>query len=263
MKKFSILLPLLVASPLLAADIYVDNHMPCPGSGTTSSPYCSIRNAFASALNAGDKILIRSGTYDENAVLNNKSGMSGNPIIVEPYPGETPTLRYTGNGSQKAVIQLVDSSYITVRNLRFIGTGVWTSWSAVWAYTSGTHGDVQGITITGCTFKDWGGSEAQGVTGTRTLAFTNGGSGAHPSTIVKNSSITNNILTGCRADPIKVNGASYITIAGNEITGTVCGKGFDGSVGNTGIHLGSDTAAGYPANNATNISIHHNIVHDS
>lgn len=263
MNRFSILLALLVASPLLGADIYVDNHMPCPGSGTSSTPYCSIQNAFNATLNPGDKILIRNGTYNENAVLNNKNGTSSNPISVGPYPGENPTLTYIGNGSQKAVIQLVDSSFITVQNLRFIGTGVWTSWSAVWAYTTGNHGDVQGITVTGCTFKDWGGSEAQGVTGTRTLAFTNGGSGAHPSTIVKNSSITNNTLTGCRADPIKVNGASYITIAGNVITGTVCGKGFDGSVGNTGIHLGSDTAAGYPANNATNISIRDNIVHDS
>ena len=84
---FGLVLTLFVTVPAHATILYVNKDNSCPGTGTTSNPYCSIQNAF-NAVAAGDSIRIRgAGTpYDEAAVLT-RSGTSGNQIVIEPDTG--------------------------------------------------------------------------------------------------------------------------------------------------------------------------------
>src|SRR5260370_32818650 len=117
--------------PAAAAIIYVDKEKSCPGAGTDSRPYCSIRNAFE-VVNPGDDIRIRNSAtpYDESAIAT-RSGTAAAPIIIEPDTGHHPILRYTGKGAMAAVIKLQYVDYWTIRNLTFDGSGVWTSSIAV------------------------------------------------------------------------------------------------------------------------------------
>jgi hypothetical protein len=70
MKKYLLMLAVLLifSSSAYAADVFVDNAVACPGSGTTGAPYCSIQNAF-NVVVAGDTIKIRTGTGIEMAQL--------------------------------------------------------------------------------------------------------------------------------------------------------------------------------------------------
>lgn len=87
----------LATAPTQAAILYVDKDNGCPGSGTSTSPYCSIANAV-NAVNAGDTIRIRdAATPYTETVQTNKSGTSTAPITVEPDIGNYPTLRNAGD----------------------------------------------------------------------------------------------------------------------------------------------------------------------
>src|SRR5215470_967293 len=100
-----------------ATILYVDKDSPCPGAGTTGVPYCSIQNAF-NMVNPGDTIRIRNAAspYDQNAKTT-RSGTASSPIVLEPDIGNTPIIRYTGGGSQRAAIEIRDADYWIVRNL--------------------------------------------------------------------------------------------------------------------------------------------------
>ncbi len=56
---------LLCGLPAGAATRYVDDGNPCPGTGSTADPYCSIQLAFNAANLTGDTIVVRPGTYTE------------------------------------------------------------------------------------------------------------------------------------------------------------------------------------------------------
>ena len=113
----------LFTMPAQAAILYVNKDNACPGSGTSASPYCSIKNAV-NAVNAGDTIRIRDAATPYNEMIQtSKSGTSGSPITVEPDTGHNPTIYNNGNGSTCAVFWLSDNSYWIIRNLNFDATG--------------------------------------------------------------------------------------------------------------------------------------------
>jgi hypothetical protein len=124
---------LFVVVPVQAAILYVDNNVACPGSGTFTTPYCAIQNAF-NVVNAGDTIRIRTGTsvYDQAALVVNRSGTSGSPIILEPDTDASFIIRDSGNGALRAAIWIRNSDYWIVRNLTFDDTGINPSlWGAL------------------------------------------------------------------------------------------------------------------------------------
>ena len=114
-----------------AAVIYVDKDKPCPGSGTSNSPYCSIQAAF-NVADPGDVIRIRDSAtpYDERAVAT-RSGTASAPITVEPDVGHHPKLRYSSPKAQAGVIEIRDADYWQIRGMTFDGIGTQTSRYAV------------------------------------------------------------------------------------------------------------------------------------
>jgi Pel9A-like, right handed beta helix region len=63
--------------------------------GSIGSPFATFGKAIGLA-NAGDTIFARGGTYNLNSTLSiSKGGVSGNPINLWAYPGETPILDFS------------------------------------------------------------------------------------------------------------------------------------------------------------------------
>ena len=95
------------------------------GPGSFASPWKSLSKAGAAAV-AGDRVLIRAGTYNERFVIMN-SGEAGKPIVFTAYPGETPEIDGTGvaiPNNWGALVEAVDRDHIrisglTVRNSAF------------------------------------------------------------------------------------------------------------------------------------------------
>ncbi len=99
---------------------YVDRDSiggPCADSnpGTEESPWCTLDQANA-ALEAGDAVMIRAGTYTGETISPGNSGSSDDTrITYRAYPGEQVTL----SGSVYC-IRIQSKSYITVEGLKFL-----------------------------------------------------------------------------------------------------------------------------------------------
>jgi hypothetical protein len=110
-RLLSLLAFLLLASPGLvsAADFYVSPGGSPSGNGSASSPW-DLRTALAHppAVNAGDTIWLRGGTY-LGTFQSRLNGTSGAPIKVRQYPGERATL--DGANSNRVVVLTVGGSY--------------------------------------------------------------------------------------------------------------------------------------------------------
>src|SRR5262245_51309763 len=147
MKKLLPFLALLFASPLGAANIYVDNRVNCPGTGTSTNPYCSIQNAF-NVVNAGDHIKIRTGTgdYTETPKLT-RSGRAGSLIVIESDSGNSPNIY--GNSSQAGMT--ISASYVSIQNLKFDAGSNWSRYGIIVTPVGSSGPDVTNVTITGCT----------------------------------------------------------------------------------------------------------------
>ncbi len=97
----AVLLWLLLAAPLPAAEFYVATDGSDSNPGTETLPFGSIARG-QQAASAGDTVWIRGGEYDyvaglgasQYAVLFNKSGTSGSPINYFAYPGEQPVFDF-------------------------------------------------------------------------------------------------------------------------------------------------------------------------
>jgi hypothetical protein len=83
------------------------------------TPQDDIRAAVA-ALEPGDELLLGSGEYALDARFNVRVvGQPGSPIVIRAKPGEDVLIRMT-TASQN-VIEVQDSEYLVLRNLRFRG----------------------------------------------------------------------------------------------------------------------------------------------
>ena len=240
-----------------SSTLYVNKDNACPGTGTTTDPYCSIQNALNVAV-AGDDIRIRKAStpYDQNARAQS-SGTSASPITIESDdPTNQAIIRYTGNGATAAAIQILDKSYWTVQNLTFDGTGVFTSTMALWVgltdtarWTNGP--DLTGIRILNNTFKNWGGSEAQesGMANQSALsALLISGGYAPPSSssyTITGTVVQGNVFDGDRMVPVTMTSTKNSVVQNNEFKNTTCGLQPSGGGGTAvvadGIHIISGT----------------------
>jgi len=75
-------------------------------------------------LKPGDTLSLRSGTYEEGLSITRLHGRVGEPIIITG-PGEGfPAIFLGSQNKSRNTIQIKDSSYVTVRNLKLDGMGI-------------------------------------------------------------------------------------------------------------------------------------------
>lgn len=218
------------------AIIYVDRDQSCPGSGTTTVPYCNLQNAF-NVVNAGDSIRIRDSAspYDMTGTLT-RSGSSGSRITIEPDTGHNPTLRYTGNDADTGVIYLSTVSYVTIQNLTFNGTGVQTSRAAIMVKPDGTN--VTGVEIKNNTITNWGGTQSNvGSTAVRAVITVDGGWCNPCSATLTNTLVQGNTISTYRQVGIFAQHATGTVIENNTISGARCGTTVDNTPDQIGIGI--------------------------
>jgi hypothetical protein len=224
--------------PAQAAVLYVSKDSPCPGNGTTATPYCRIQYAFNVAL-AGDTIRIRDSAtpYDES-VTAMSSGTSSAPITVESDIGNHPVWTYSGNGSTQAALNILNRDYWTVQNLTFDGTGVPTSRQAVWMSSTNST-QRYGLQFLNNTIKNWG----QLVPESHVTGLNIGGDGA----IVRG-----NVFDGIPRFSVSPGGGLNLIVENNEFKNMRCGRGSDGTVSAVGFYLayGNPTGGTIIRNNA-------------
>lgn len=83
---------MLVPSMAHAQDLFVDADSGCPGDGTAGAPFCELLPALEAAA-PGDRVLLRESEDPYAGVATTASvasGTAGQPIVLEPAPGEAP-----------------------------------------------------------------------------------------------------------------------------------------------------------------------------
>ena len=86
------------------------------GPGSSSQPYCTVSQGVK-ALFAGDTLLVKSGTYAEQVVINT-SGAPGKPITIAAAPGATPVIDASNESfDEEGIITISGRNHITLRGL--------------------------------------------------------------------------------------------------------------------------------------------------
>lgn len=239
--SISFLVVLLFPAFVSATIRYVDKDDAGCGTGTL---YCTIAAAIAAA-SAGDFIRIRdaSTAYSEEDI-NIGSGSSGSPITIEPDTGNNPTLTCTTTSGWVSIFHTGTSSWITIQNLTFSGSGVTHTCKAA-IHSNSSDATVAGIIIQGNTFTDWGGTNQGDPNGTGVtnagmqainLTHVRGANAGVPGVTIQNNTITGPIYAG-----VAVNSGGYNIIQNNQISGVRCGiLTSDSYLEENGIKLGSD-----------------------
>lgn len=99
-------------------------------------------------LQPGDTLLLRQGTYENGLPIHHVNGTNGRPIVIAgAEAGHSPVFHA---GSGRNTVSIVDSSYVTLRNLELDGRnlpvdGVKCEGHANWAH----HVTIENLTITG------------------------------------------------------------------------------------------------------------------
>ncbi len=144
--RFAIAL-ILLAAPLCHATTYYV--APPPGgndgnTGTLGAPWATLQHA-ADAVQPGDTVQVRAGSYAGGYF--ETSGTAELPIVLENYPGESPSITddnpttpdginlegasymtvqgFTVNGRTRAGIRAVLCEHVTIRDNVMDGNGVW------------------------------------------------------------------------------------------------------------------------------------------
>jgi len=178
--------------------------------GTLASPWRTVGRA-ARTLVAGQKVLVRGGTYPERRIEFANSGVSGSPIVVEAYPGETPTIDagYTSSSGINPVFWIDGRSHITLDGLtlrRGSQSNIFLSWDV----------PSRGITIQNCRLLDF-------VTEDNAAAiYLNQGS---DDIVIRNNIISGRLTSSYpnSASGIIVFNAHDLTIENNDISNVIYG----------------------------------------
>lgn len=90
------------------------------GDGTEQSPYRTITKA-CSILQAGDKICVHEGIYNERIVINGVNGTAADPVVISAVSGDSVVIdgKSAGHLPEKSgLIEIKNSSYITVKGFK-------------------------------------------------------------------------------------------------------------------------------------------------
>ncbi|MCF6338763.1 MAG: right-handed parallel beta-helix repeat-containing protein [Gammaproteobacteria bacterium] len=75
-------------------------------------------------LKPGDTLSLRSGTYEEGLSITRLHGRAGEPVIITGPEEGFPAIFLGSQNKSRNTIQIKDSSYVTVRNLKLDGMGI-------------------------------------------------------------------------------------------------------------------------------------------
>ncbi|HEB68455.1 MAG TPA: right-handed parallel beta-helix repeat-containing protein [Desulfobulbus sp.] len=191
---FSLVFLLLLTSPALAANIYVDDDA-CPwnGSGTSGDPYCSIADAISSA-SPGDDVLVYPGNYSERIYMKTgvdlRSAQATRPVIL---PVKKTFVKFYG----------VDDCTLDGFTIDASSAGMWSNAAIIRVYDGSNN-----ITISNCDIK---GSPSYSKTGIRV-------NGQVSVNIIGNT-ISNSRYAGITTQYAGTVTNSTIVIQGNTIQG--------------------------------------------
>ena len=276
LKKFSnifILLALLIgfSAPAIGATYYVDNsgHPACSNNvnyGTESLPWCTL-NYAASRIIAGDTIYIKAGTYNEAApVIQNLTASEGNETRIENYQDDVVTIRSSGYGGGRVVIDNTDyliwdginvtfgnygievrdtSSYVTIRNSEIYDIGQ----QGIFVHENSHH-----VTIDSCKIHN-------------TDNYTSNGEGiyigsATGSDATHDITVSNNEIYDVGGEGVDIKCYTYnVIVDGNNIhdikyDATYC------SAGCSGVHVYADGSPCSTRGQNPNHIIRNNFIHD-
>jgi parallel beta-helix repeat protein len=110
------LLALISAVTVNAATYYVSNSgsPACANNasnGSEAKPWCTITYGIGH-LASGDTLLVKSGTYNEQPLINGPAGTASAPTVIKTYPGATVTIM--GAGVDGGRVKIENTSYITL-----------------------------------------------------------------------------------------------------------------------------------------------------
>jgi hypothetical protein len=231
--------PTATATPVpgITDRIYVNNHNSCPGTGSATNQYCSIQNALNVARPGTDIRIQNTGTTYNEADTLSVSGTTTNPIVIESDDHTSPpTLTNSvslGNNSYQ--LGLSDTSYVTIQNLKWDGTGLNVAPNAIHVFTNNAA-NVVGLNILNNTINNWGASNTTidySGHGNAAIWFEGNCAGAKTITAI----VQGNTLTGNRYTNLEMWCPLNTQVLNNTVSGTVCGRadsaaGAAGELGN-------------------------------
>jgi hypothetical protein len=118
-------------------------------SGSEAQPYASVTWTITNKMNAGDRVLVRGGNYQQR-ITTSKGGTGENArITIENYPNELPEFQGV-NGLER--IAHLNQNYVTLKGLRFeYGHAAPGGNSRFpWIYISGGSADAHHISVVDC-----------------------------------------------------------------------------------------------------------------
>ncbi|MCA9996749.1 MAG: DUF1565 domain-containing protein, partial [Anaerolineales bacterium] len=94
--------------------VYVATHgSDSSGDGTEQRPFLTLSKAAQTAV-PGTTIFVRGGVYEATKEEIRAQGTASEPIVIQPYPGETAVFDGTGAniGDAESIIKISNSSYV-------------------------------------------------------------------------------------------------------------------------------------------------------
>ena len=220
----ALLIVMLAGSAQAVTTVYVNNTASCPGSGTSAVPYCGIQNALNVARPGTDIRIQNTGTTYNEADTLSVSGTATNPIVIESDDHTSPpTLTNSvslGNNSYQ--LGLSDTSYVTIQNLKWDGTGLNVAPNAIHVFTNNAA-NVVSLNILNNTINNWGASNTTidySGHGNAAIWFEGNCAGAKTITAI----VQGNTLTGNRYTNLEMWCPLNTQVLNNIISGTVCGR---------------------------------------
>jgi hypothetical protein len=115
--------PAVIPGLALNTSYYVDCSAASNGTGTQASPWNNLATVNATTFGAGDSLLFKRGTTCSGSFVFSSSGTAVAPITIDAYgTGALPAIDGTG---QNRAVKLVDTSYVTMKNLEIKNSLVW------------------------------------------------------------------------------------------------------------------------------------------
>jgi hypothetical protein len=120
-RTLAVITSLLLAPPVLAKDYYVSPAGDDANPATQTQPWKTIEKVNETRFKFGDRILFEAGKNFTGTINldRNDSGTSDNKLVVTSYG----TGRAVINGGNNSALTTDDCSYLTVKNINFVGSG--------------------------------------------------------------------------------------------------------------------------------------------
>jgi parallel beta-helix repeat protein len=254
-----------------ATIVYVDNSKPCPGTGSTTSPYCSLTFATSanSKLQCGDIIKVRTGSrsYRETIMIDKPSCPDSAPIVVQADNGHLPILTSLAGPQVKALFHLLNVSNWRVEGLIFDGkraggNGTTTPQRALMAQARDI--DVTGIVFRQNQVRNWALYKEKSLDRGSAIVFEGN---QRDKKFVLNSLITENIVENVRGTGLHITHARNSTISKNDISKLLCKMETNSQGDINAMVIGIKeknitTTADDPSSDTMDNTFEENVIHD-